>query len=115
MSQFAFLQAEFADIFAHAARAETLAHADPCGAAFYCRLAPEIAVGWLYRHDRTCSARTDQPRLGRPSPIYSGSTIIRLTRFSALALTHRIRQNSFTKSRTARKAIGSVSLLLPKA
>jgi type I restriction enzyme R subunit len=53
MSQFAFLQAEFPDIFAHAARAETLAHADPRGAAFYCRLALETAVSWLYRHDGT--------------------------------------------------------------
>src|SRR5213083_1948885 len=53
MSQFAFLETEFSDIFRHAARAETLAHADPRGAAFYCRLALETAVGWLYRHDGT--------------------------------------------------------------
>src|SRR5262249_47142094 len=53
MSQFAFLQAEFPDIFGHAARAETLAHADPRAAAFYCRLPLETAVSWLYRHDRT--------------------------------------------------------------
>jgi type I restriction enzyme R subunit len=53
MSQFAFLQAEFPDIFAHAARAENLAHADPRAAAFYGRLALETAVEWLYRHDRT--------------------------------------------------------------
>jgi type I restriction enzyme, R subunit len=53
MSQFAFLQAEFPIIFGHAARAETLAHADPRGAAFYCRLALETAVNWLYRHDGT--------------------------------------------------------------
>jgi type I restriction enzyme, R subunit len=53
MSQFAFLQAEFPEAFAHAARAETLAHADPRAAAFYCRLALETAVGWLYRHDGT--------------------------------------------------------------
>jgi type I restriction enzyme R subunit len=53
MSQFAFLQAEFPDIFAHAVRAETLANADPRGAAFYCRLALETAVNWLYRHDGT--------------------------------------------------------------
>src|SRR5262247_4517388 len=53
MSQFAFLQAEFPDIFSHVVRAETLAHADPRGAAFYCRLALETAVGWLYRHDGT--------------------------------------------------------------
>ena len=30
-----------------------LAHADPRAAAFYCRLALETAVGWLYRHDGT--------------------------------------------------------------
>ncbi len=53
MSQFAFLQAEFPDIFAHAARAENLAHADPRAAAFYGRLALETAVEWLYRRDRT--------------------------------------------------------------
>jgi type I restriction enzyme, R subunit len=53
VSQFVFLQAEFPDVFEHAARAETLAHADPRGAAFYCRLALETAVGWLYRHDGT--------------------------------------------------------------
>ena len=53
MSQFAFLEAEFPDIFGHASRAENLAHADPRAAAFYGRLALETAVGWLYRHDRT--------------------------------------------------------------
>jgi type I restriction enzyme R subunit len=53
MSQFAFLQAEFPEVFGHAARAENLAHSDPRGAAFYCRLALETAVDWLYRHDRT--------------------------------------------------------------
>src|SRR5436190_4623167 len=53
VSQFAFLQAEFPDVFGHAARAETLAHADQRGAAFYCRLALETAVAWLYRHDST--------------------------------------------------------------
>ncbi len=47
MSQFAFLQAEFPDIFAHADRA------DPRAAAFYSRLALETAVDWLYRHDGT--------------------------------------------------------------
>ena len=35
------------------ARAETLAHADPRAAAFYCRLALETAVHWLYRRDAT--------------------------------------------------------------
>ena len=41
MSQFAFLGAEFPEVFGHAARAESLALADPRGAAFYCRLALE--------------------------------------------------------------------------
>jgi type I restriction enzyme R subunit len=53
VSQFTFLQAEFPDIFGYVERAETLAHADPRGAAFYCRLALETAVNWLYRHDGT--------------------------------------------------------------
>ena len=37
MSQFAFLQAEFPDIFAHATRAENLANSDPRAAAFCAR------------------------------------------------------------------------------
>ena len=53
MSQFSFLQPEFPEVFGHVARAETLARADPRGAAFYCRLALETAVGWLYRRDGT--------------------------------------------------------------
>jgi type I restriction enzyme R subunit len=53
VSQFAFLQAEFPDVFGYVERAETLTHADPRGAAFYCRLALETAVNWLYRHDGT--------------------------------------------------------------
>lgn len=53
MSQFSFLQSEFPDIFAHASRAEALARSDSRGAAFYCRLALETSVEWLYRHDGT--------------------------------------------------------------
>ena len=53
MSQFAFLQAEFPDIFEHAARAEALAHSDPRSTAFYCRLALETGVHWVFRHDRS--------------------------------------------------------------
>jgi type I restriction enzyme, R subunit len=52
MSQFAFLKAEFPDVFAHASRAENFAHSDPRAAAFYGRLALETAVLWLFRHDR---------------------------------------------------------------
>lgn len=53
MSQFQFLQAEFADVHSHARKAETLALSDPRGACFYARLALEVAVKWMYGHDRT--------------------------------------------------------------
>jgi type I restriction enzyme, R subunit len=66
MSQFAFLQAEFADIYAHAVKAENLAHSDPRSAAFYGRLALETAVEWLYRHDRTLKDPFE-PTLARSS------------------------------------------------
>ncbi len=51
MSQFAFLSAEFPDVYAHAARAECLTLSDARGACFYARLALELAVDWLYAHD----------------------------------------------------------------
>jgi type I restriction enzyme R subunit len=53
MSQFSFLQPEFADIYEHANRAEALALADPRGACFYARLALEVTVKWMYTHDGT--------------------------------------------------------------
>jgi type I restriction enzyme R subunit len=59
MSQFSFLQTEFPEVFAHAARAEALARSDSRGAAFYCRLALETAVEWLYRHDGTLRSPYD--------------------------------------------------------
>jgi len=52
MTQFAFLQAEFSEIFEHAARAESLAVSDPRGACFYARFALETAVKWMYSSDR---------------------------------------------------------------
>jgi type I restriction enzyme R subunit len=58
-SQFAFLQAEFRNVFGFAACAETLARTDPRGAALYCRLALESAVAWLYRHDGTLNEPAD--------------------------------------------------------
>ena len=51
MSQFAFLSAEFPEVFSHASKAESLALGDPRGACFYARLALEVAVGWLYVRD----------------------------------------------------------------
>ena len=38
MSQFAFLSAEFPEVFAHASKAESLALSDPRAACFYARL-----------------------------------------------------------------------------
>lgn len=52
MSQFAFLQAEFSEVHEHAVKAESLALSDPRSACFYARLALEVVVKWMYRHDR---------------------------------------------------------------
>lgn len=51
MSNFAFLAAEFPEIFDSAKRAETLAEGDPRAAAFYARRAVELAVQWAFKHD----------------------------------------------------------------
>ena len=51
MSQFAFLSAEFPEVFAHASKAESLALSDARAACFYARLALEVAVAWLYKRD----------------------------------------------------------------
>lgn len=50
-SQFEYLNKEFSDIFEHARKAELMALSDPRGACFYARLALEVAVKWMYRHD----------------------------------------------------------------
>ncbi len=50
-SQFSFLSPEFAEVYEHAARAESLAHADPRAACFYARFSLEVLVKWLYRHE----------------------------------------------------------------
>jgi type I restriction enzyme, R subunit len=69
MSQFAFLSAEFPEVFAHASKAEGLALSDPRSSCFYARLALEVAVSWLYQRDgslrdpfeTTLSARIHEP------------------------------------------------------
>ncbi|HVM95554.1 MAG TPA: DEAD/DEAH box helicase family protein, partial [Candidatus Acidoferrales bacterium] len=53
MSQFAFLSAEFPEVFAHASKAESLALSDPRSACFYARLSLEVMVAWLYERDAT--------------------------------------------------------------
>ncbi|CAA7617427.1 DEAD/DEAH box helicase family protein [Magnetospirillum sp. SS-4] len=73
MSQFAFLKPEFAEVYEHAGRAESLALADPRAACFYARFALEVIVNWLYRHDSslrnpyetTLSARIHEPTFRR--------------------------------------------------
>ena len=57
MSNFAFLQAEWPDLYEAAAKAEALAYPDPRTACFYARRALELAVAWLYKHD----ARSELP------------------------------------------------------
>jgi len=51
MSQFAFLQHDWAAVFDAASRAESAVHSDPRTACFYCRRTLELAVSWAYKHD----------------------------------------------------------------
>lgn len=53
MSNFAFLQTEWPLVFEAARRAGASAHADARAACFYARRALELAVTWLYTHDKT--------------------------------------------------------------
>jgi len=53
LSHFAFLQSEWPDIFADSSKAESLAIPDPRTACIYARRSLELAVHWLYKHDRT--------------------------------------------------------------
>ena len=51
MSQFAFLQREWASVFEAASKAEAAVRADPRTACFYARRTLELAVNWAYKHD----------------------------------------------------------------
>jgi type I restriction enzyme, R subunit len=53
MTQFAFLQSEFPEIFALARKTELSATTDARGACFHARVALEAAVTWLYTHERS--------------------------------------------------------------
>ncbi|MBI5284755.1 MAG: DEAD/DEAH box helicase family protein [Chloroflexi bacterium] len=53
MSNFAFLKAEWPELYEAATRAEASARTDPRTACFYSRRALEIVVRWAYTHDRT--------------------------------------------------------------
>lgn len=51
MSNFTFLQAEWASVHEAASKAESLAHSDPRTSCFYGRRALEILIAWLFKHD----------------------------------------------------------------
>lgn len=51
MSNFAFLQSEWPQVYEAAARAEASVYPDPRSACFYARRALELAVKWLYKAD----------------------------------------------------------------
>lgn len=51
MSQFTFLQREWAAVFEAATKAEAAVRADPRTACFYARRALELVVSWAYKHD----------------------------------------------------------------
>ena len=54
MSNFAFLhQPEWAFLFESAKKAEELAKSDARGSCFYARRTLELAVAWLYKHDKS--------------------------------------------------------------
>ena len=51
MSNFAFLQAEWPEVYESASKAETAVYPDPRAACFYARRTLELAVAWAYKHD----------------------------------------------------------------
>jgi len=59
MTQFAFLQTEFPEVFALARKAELTASTDARGSCFHARLALEAAVKWMYAHDRSLRSPYD--------------------------------------------------------
>jgi type I restriction enzyme, R subunit len=52
MSNFAFLAAEWSLLFESASRAESAVHSDARTSCFYARRTLELAVGWLFKHDK---------------------------------------------------------------
>jgi type I restriction enzyme R subunit len=53
LSQFAFLQREWPEVFDAARRAEAFVNFDPRSACFYARRTLELAVAWTYKYDRS--------------------------------------------------------------
>ena len=53
MSNFGFLQSKFNALYPSVKQVEPLVISDPRGSCFYARLTLELAVNWLYEHDRS--------------------------------------------------------------
>ena len=53
MSNFAFLQPEWSFLYEAASKAEGMANTDARTSCFYARRTLELAVGWLYKHDKS--------------------------------------------------------------
>jgi type I restriction enzyme R subunit len=53
MSNFAFLQSEWSTLYGAAIKAEEMANTDARTSCFYARRTLELAVGWLYKHDKS--------------------------------------------------------------
>ena len=51
MTQFAFLQKDWPEVFESASKAESFAYPDARSACFYARRTLQLAVRWLYKHD----------------------------------------------------------------
>lgn len=73
MSNFRFLEAGWPALYDSAMKAEALVHADARAACFYARRTLELAVAWLYKHERalrlpyqdSLSALIHEPTFGR--------------------------------------------------
>lgn len=89
MSNFAFLQTEWPDLYQTARRVEDYVQSDPRSACFYARRALETAVQWLYDHDKSYRFPYDDSlaallneasfRANVPAAIYTKADLIRRT------------------------------------
>ncbi len=52
MSNFAFLESEWLTLFESTRKAEQLANSDARASCFYARRTLELAVAWMYTHDK---------------------------------------------------------------
>ncbi len=87
MSNFTFLQTEWPDIYTSARRVEEYVQSDPRSACFHARRALELAVQWLYAHDRSfhtpyddkLAALLHEPsfRKNVPNAIYTKAQLLR--------------------------------------